>query len=127
VDPMVITEYPAWKGHFGTRLCIAPDGKLMIATGDGALFDKAQDVGSPSGKILRFNIDGSVPPDNPIPGSPVWAWGLRNPQGLVYAGGKLYSSDHGDATDDEINLIKKGANYGWPAVEGYADHKKELD
>ena len=127
VDSLVITEYPAWKGHFGTRLNIAPDGKLMIATGDGALFDKAQHVGAPNGKILRFHIDGSIPSDNPIPGSPVWAWGLRNPQGLVYAGTKLYSSDHGDATDDEINLITKGANYGWPQVEGYADKKKEQD
>ncbi len=125
VDSLMILEYPAWKGHFGARVLIAPDGKLMVATGDGAQFENAQNVASPNGKILRYNIDGSIPDDNLFPGSPVWAWGLRNPQGLVYADGKLYNSDHGDAVDDEVNLIRKGGNYGWPYVEGYADTDKE--
>src|SRR5690606_5723912 len=103
----------------------APDGKLMVATGDGAQFGNAQNMQSANGKILRFNIDGTVPSDNPITGSAVWAWGLRNPQGLVYANGKLYNSDHGDAIDDEVNLIRKGANYGWPHVEGPVDTEQE--
>lgn len=125
IDSLVILEYPGWKGHFGARVLIAPDGKLMVATGDGAQFENAQDVGSSNGKVLRYNVDGTIPDDNPFSGSPVWAWGLRNPQGLVYAEGKLYNSDHGDAVDDEVNLIHKGGNYGWPFVEGYADTEKE--
>jgi len=125
VDSLVILEYPAWKAHFGARITIAPDGKLMVATGDGAQFGNAQNMQSANGKILRFNIDGTVPSDNPITGSAVWAWGLRNPQGLVYANGKLYNSDHGDAIDDEVNLIRKGANYGWPHVEGPVDTEQE--
>lgn len=127
VDSLVILEYPAWRGHFGARVVIAPDGKLMIATGDGAQFENAQSLDSPNGKILRYNTDGTIPDDNLFPGSAVWAWGLRNPQGIVYANGELYNSDHGDATDDEVNLIKKGANYGWPFVEGYIDNDKEAD
>lgn len=124
-NPVVFLEYPAWTSHFGSRIVIAPDGKVMISTGDGAQDDNAQNIKSPNGKILRYNLDGSIPADNLFKGSPVWAWGLRNPQGLVYANGKLYCSDHGDATDDEVNLIHKGANYGWPFVEGYVDTDKE--
>jgi mono/diheme cytochrome c family protein len=79
-----------------------------------------------SGKILRLNMDGTIPEDNPIAGSPVWSWGHRNPEGLVYGpNGILYSSEHGDASDDEINIIQKGSNYGWPNVEGYCDRPEE--
>lgn len=125
VDSLVILEYPGWNGHFGARVIIAPDGKLMVATGDGAQFENAQSVISPNGKVLRYNIDGSIPDDNPFPGSAVWAWGLRNPQGLVYVDGKLYNSDHGDAVEDEVNLIHKGGNYGWPHVAGFVNTEKE--
>nr|WP_197718644.1 PQQ-dependent sugar dehydrogenase [Pedobacter schmidteae] len=125
ISPVVFLEYPAWTSHFGSRIAIAPDGKVMISTGDGAQDDNAQNIKSPNGKVLRYNLDGSIPGDNPFKGNPVWAWGLRNPQGLVYANGKLYCSDHGDATDDEVNLIRKGANYGWPFVEGFVDTEKE--
>jgi mono/diheme cytochrome c family protein len=118
--------YPAWSGHFGARVAMAPDGKLMVATGDGAQFKNAQDPESPNGKILRFNIDGTLPDDNPIAGSPVWARGLRNPQGLAFSSrGVLYNSDHGDATDDEVNEIVPEGNYGWPYVEGYVDNESE--
>lgn len=125
VDSLVILEYPGWNGHFGARVLIAPDGKLMVATGDGAQFENAQNLASPNGKVLRYNIDGSIPDDNPFRGSAVWAWGLRNPQGLVYVDGKLYNSDHGDAVEDEVNLIHKGGNYGWPHVEGFVNAEKE--
>lgn len=126
IDPLLILEYAAWSGHFGARVAVAPDGKLMVATGDGAQFENAQDIESPHGKILRLNIDGTVPDDNPFAGSPVWAFGLRNPQGIVYSPrGILYSADHGDATDDEVNRIIRGRNYGWPSIEGYADREKE--
>lgn len=125
VSPVVFLEYPAWTSHFGSRIVIAPDGKVMVATGDGAQDGNAQNIQSPNGKILRYNLDGSIPADNPFKGSAVWAWGLRNPQGLVYAKGKLYCSDHGDAIDDELNLLVKGGNYGWPAVEGAVNTEKE--
>src|SRR5690606_22817677 len=82
---------------------------------------------SPFGKILRFNIDGSIPEDNPIAGSAVWARGFRNPQGLAYSSnGVLYGSDHGDATDDEVNCISGEGNYGWPEVHGYVDRTDEF-
>lgn len=125
LSPVVFLEYPAWTSHFGSRIVIAPDGKVMISTGDGAQDDNAQNIKSPNGKVLRYNLDGSIPADNPFKGNAVWAWGLRNPQGLVYAKGKLYCSEHGDATDDEVNLIHKGANYGWPFVEGFVNTGKE--
>lgn len=125
IDSLVILEYPGWNGHFGARVLITPDDKLIVATGDGAQFENAQNIASPNGKILRYNIDGSIPDDNPIPGNAVWAWGFRNPQGLVYVGDKLYSSGHGDAVEDEVNLIHKGGNYGWPHVEGYVNTEKE--
>ncbi|SMC78178.1 PQQ-dependent sugar dehydrogenase [Pedobacter africanus] len=125
VSPVVFLEYPAWTSHFGSRIVIAPDGKVMVATGDGAQDGNAQNIQSPNGKILRYSLDGSIPADNPFKGSAVWAWGLRNPQGLVYVKGKLYCSDHGDAIDDELNLLVKGGNYGWPVVEGAVNTDKE--
>ena len=73
-----------------------------------------------NGKILRLNLDGSIPANNPTPGSLVYTLGHRNPQGLVrLPSGRIYSSEHGENTDDEINLIEAGRNYGWPNVEGY--------
>jgi aldose sugar dehydrogenase len=83
-------------------------------------FTLPQDPDSLNGKILRVNLDGSIPSDNPF-GNAVWATGQRNPQGLVFANGKLYSSMHGETTDDEINLIERGGNYEWPFVEGFCD------
>lgn len=126
LQPLTILEYPAWKGHFGARISISPDGKVIIATGDGAQNENAQNISSANGKILRYNIDGSIPSDNPFPNSAVWAWGFRNPQGLAYSSkGSLFNSEHGDATDDEVNLIGEKGNYGWPNVEGYVDKTKE--
>jgi len=126
LDPLLIQEFGAWTSHFGARLQIAPDGKLMVTSGDGAQDGYAQDTSMVLGKVLRFNIDGTIPDDNPIAGSPVWAWGVRNPQGLTYAAnGLLYCSEHGDAIDDEVNLVRKGKNYGWPMVEGYIDTDQE--
>ena len=105
--------------HDGCRLAFASDKTLFITTGDAASASLAQQSESLNGKILRINSDGSIPSDNPRSGSPVWALGIRNAQGLVFApDGALYISDHGPSNDDEINVIRKGANYGWPAVEG---------
>lgn len=126
-NPLVLLEYPGHAGHNGSRLVISPDGKLMIATGDAFIEKNAQDTGSVSGKILRLNIDGTIPDDNPIPKNPFWSMGFRVPQGLVYSdAGDLYSAEHGDATDDEVNLITRGGNYGYPVVTGKCDSANEL-
>jgi len=129
VDPVVLLkDIPGATGHNGSRVIIAPDGKLMMTTGDATKRNNAQDPASINGKILRINIDGSIPVDNPWPGSAVWSIGHRNAQGLVFDNkGNLFSSEHGDAIDDELNLIKRGGNYGWPFVEGLCDTEKEKE
>lgn len=126
-DPKILLDsIPGKTFHNGSRLTITPDRKLLFAMGDIGETELTQDINYLAGKILRMNLDGSVPEDNPFAGNLVWSWGHRNPQGLVYAAnGKLYSSEHGPNNDDEINLIKKGRNYGWPHVEGYADRGQE--
>ncbi|MES3017780.1 MAG: PQQ-dependent sugar dehydrogenase [Bacteroidota bacterium] len=127
INPKILMEIAANNGHSGSRLAFSK-GKLFWATGDAASTTFAQDFNSPNGKILRLNIDGSVPADNPVKGSPVWSMGFRNIQGMVFSGThQLYTSEHGDATEDEVNLIQKTKNYGWPGIEGYADNAKEIE
>jgi glucose/arabinose dehydrogenase len=111
--------------HNGSRLLIA-DNKLYITTGDAGVTANAQNIGNINGKVLRINLDGTIPTDNPIPGSPVWNWGQRNIQGLTSVAGKLYTSMHGASTDDEINILEKGRNYGWPNVEGICNTASEM-
>ncbi len=110
--------------HNGSRLLVMED-KLYITTGDAANRSTAQNTATLNGKVLRLNLDGSIPADNPIANSPVWSWGHRNAQGLVLVGHQLFSSEHGQSTDDEINIIVKGRNYGWPNVEGFCDESDE--
>ena len=111
-DPFILLEIPAGPGHNGSRVAVSPDGKIFWATGDAQGDKNAQNILSPNGKILRLNMDGTIPKDNPYPGSPV-GQGHRNPEGLVFTpGGILFESENGDATDDEINIIQKGDNYG---------------
>jgi glucose/arabinose dehydrogenase len=118
----ILTGIRSGAIHDGGRIAFGPDGKLYAGvgeTGDGAL---AQDRGALNGKILRMNPDGSVPSDNPFKGSLVWTWGHRNVQGLAWdRAGRLWASEFGQNTFDEINLIRKGRNYGWPVVEGKGD------
>jgi len=118
---------PAGWGHQGGRLLFGPDGMLYATSGDNHTDGwNAQDVNSPTGKILRFNPDGSIPADNPIPGNPLWSLGHRNPQGLaILPNGNIISSEHGNIIEDEVNLIRKGANYGWPGTEGPCDEPYE--
>lgn len=125
-SPIVILDnIPAANIHNGSRLLISSDLKLFITTGDAANQPSAQNLSSVSGKILRVNLDGSIPSDNPIAGSPVWSFGHRNPQGLVFANDKLYSSEHGPEKDDEVNIILKNRNFGWPTVNGLCDETAE--
>lgn len=120
---ILIDNIDAASTHNGCRIVISPDKKLIFTTGDAQVTSKSQDVKSLNGKTLRINLDGTIPTDNPFQGSPVWSWGHRNPQGLVFSpdGNILYSSEHGASTDDEINIIMKGRNYGWPQVQGFCN------
>jgi hypothetical protein len=107
---------------------ISPDGKIMMTTGDtgtgGAL---SQNLGSKNGKVLRINLDGSIPADNPDPTSYVWSFGHRNGQGLCYGpSGILYESEHGQNSSDELNIIEPGRNYGWPDVQGACNTNAEI-
>ncbi len=142
----VLTNLPAGTDHAGGRLIVGPDRKLYLSRGDhgaGWLSNyclpssaqllptaaqvAARDWSTYGGKILRMNLDGSIPDDNPpINGvrSHVYSYGHRNPQGLQFGPhGLLYESEHGPDTDDELNLIVAGANYGWPHIAGYKDDR----
>jgi glucose/arabinose dehydrogenase len=99
--------------HNGSRVVVGPDRMLYITTGDAGNAGQAQDSTALGGKILRLDLDGKVPADNPFH-SPIWSWGHRNGQGLVFHGGVLYETEHGPSENDEVNLIRRGANYGWP-------------
>ena len=140
----LLTGLPSSPDHVSGRLVLGPDEKLYLTVGDGganqfafaceknraqalptAAEVEARDWTSYRGKVLRMNLDGSVPADNPVLGgvrSHVYAYGLRNAQGLAFApDGKLFATEHGPKTDDEINLVEAGGNYGWPHVAGYRD------
>ncbi len=127
-NPKLLLQIPGNTGHNGSRIIIGNDKKIYWATGDAAVDANAQDITKLNGKILRINIDGSIPNDNPIPNSYVYAWGFRNMQGLTLGENNLiYTSEHGDAVEDEINLIQPLHNYGWPLIEGKNPIKKETD
>nr|WP_243429164.1 PQQ-dependent sugar dehydrogenase [Clostridium pascui] len=119
IDRVLLDKIPGGRIHNGGRLKIGPDKKLYITTGDSGNPALAQDSRSTAGKILRIELDGSIPKDNPILNSPVYSLGHRNPQGLAWnSRNVLYASEHGQTAHDEINIIKSGANYGWPLVQG---------
>jgi aldose sugar dehydrogenase len=144
VDAKEIFEAKAWNnapGHFGARITFDGQGHLFMSVGDrmAGLFPRrpdgamdpdlaghpAQNLGSHQGKILRLNDDGTVPADNPFVGQAgklpeIWSYGHRNPQGLSYdaATGTLWETEHGPQGGDELNVIEKGKNYGWPVI-GY--------
>lgn len=120
----IIDNIGASSTHNGSRLLIS-GGKLFISTGDAADTNTPQNINSTSGKILRLNLDGSIPSDNPFANNPVWSYGHRNPQGLVQVGNKIFSSEHGPDSDDEINVIEKSRNYGWPNIKGFCNETSE--
>jgi glucose/arabinose dehydrogenase len=120
------------SGHWGHRLAFGPDGKLWISSGERQNFTPAQDMKSNLGKVLRLNDDGSVPADNPFFSqggvtAQIWSLGHRNPLGLAFdAQGRLYEHEMGPRGGDELNLIEKGANYGYPIVSN-GDHYSGRD
>ncbi len=118
---IIFDDIPAGPTDIGGRLLATPDRHLFLTVGDLEQTERAQDLNSLNGKILRLNLDGSIPADNPFPGSPVWALGLRNSQGIAMMNGQLYCTEHGTMSDDELNLVQKGDNYGWQLVAGYCD------
>ena len=127
-ERMVIEHLPAARIHNGCRLKFGPDGKLYITTGDAADPRLAQRLDSLAGKILRLNPDGTPPEDNPIPRSPVYSFGHRNPQGLAWdPSGHLFAAEHGPSGHDEVNYIRPGVNYGWPQVTGRGGDPRYLD
>ena len=114
------------RNHDGSRLVIGPDRMLYMTMGDAGARPLSQDRRSVNGKILRLTLDGKPAPGNPFDNE-VWSWGHRNPQGLVFhpETGVLYSAEHGPRIEDEVNLIEKGRNYGWPTVTGRCDTPEE--
>jgi glucose/arabinose dehydrogenase len=121
---VIIDGIPGAPWHDGGRINFGPDGKLYITTGDAINPGWSQDLSSLAGKILRINPDGTIPDDNPFDSSPIFSYGHRNPQGIAWSDGGLFvSSEHGPSGEmgyghDEINVIVKGKNYGWPKVVG---------
>ena len=115
---IIIDDIPGALYHDGGRIAFGPDGYLYITVGDAGKSEFAQNIDSLAGKILRLSDDGSIPPDNPF-GNAVYSYGHRNPQGLAWDDkDQLWSTEHGPFGFDELNLIKKGKNYGWPIIKG---------
>lgn len=126
---LIAGGYPAPDVHRGGALAFGPDGLLYFSVGDVRDLRSPQDSTRPAGKIFRIRRDGTIPYDNPWPGLPAFALGLRNPQGLAWHPhtGELFATEHGPtdfpdeggrADQDELNLIVPGGNYGWPLVSG---------
>ncbi len=120
-EKVLLDDMPGWWNHNGCRIILSPDKtKLFVSMGDAASDPtRAQDLKSLAGKVHRINLDGTVPTDNPY-GTSIWTYGHRNIQGLAFQPGTglLWSTEHGPNTQDELNIIKKGKNYGWPNCLG---------
>jgi aldose sugar dehydrogenase len=127
-EQVLIPGIPDGIFHDGGHIAFGPDGMLYVASGDGTNPASASDRSSLNGKILRVTPDGRVPADNPFPGSYVWSWGHRNPQGFAWdRDGRMYATEHGPTVEraglccwDELNLIQRGGYYGWPYRAGTA-------
>lgn len=122
---VVLGDVPGATLHDGGRLFVH-DGALFVTTGDATDSGDAQDPQVLNGKVLRLTLDGQPHPDNPF-GNEVFTYGHRNPEGLAASGGALYGIEHGPSSDDEINLLERGNNYGWPEVTGPSDNPDFTD
>ena len=124
MDTILVDDVRGGRVHDGGRVKVGPDGKLYWTMGESGSPDLAQGLDTLNGKILRLNLDGSIPADNPFPGSPIYSYGHRNPQGLAWQPGTgvLFALEHGPSGQqsccDEVNLILPGQNYGWPQAYG---------
>jgi glucose/arabinose dehydrogenase len=130
VEPKLIIEnIPGARYHAGCRLRFGPDGKLYITTGDAGQREIAQQLNSLGGKLLRLNDDGTIPQDNPFVGrsdarAEIWTYGHRNSQGIDWQPGSnlLFDTEHGPSGfdgpggGDEVNIVERGKNYGWPTI-----------
>lgn len=127
VNPLVLMDQiPGNSSHNGSRILFDKDYNILLAMGDAFNNIEAQKLNNVSGKILCLDQAGNPCPDNPYPDNFIYSYGHRNPQGLCYGRDSIiYSSEHGEATDDELNVIFKGKNYGWPLIEGYCDYLSE--
>lgn len=123
IEP-ILTGLPTGGRHHGGRLAFGPDGLLYVGTGEAGRPDLAQDRTSLGGKILRITPDGEPADGNPFD-SEIWSWGHRNVEGLAFdAADRLWACEFGENDVDELNLITKGGNYGWPKFEGESDDPK---
>lgn len=126
-EQILLDEIPGNSTHNGCRLFVMDDNTLILSTGDAQFLNFPQDINALAGKVLRMNLDGSVPADNPIPGSYVYSWGHRNVQGIAAGpNGLVYMSEHGASSDDEFQILEANRNYGWPNVEGFCDNAGEI-
>ena len=123
LEKILIDQIPGARNHDGARLTVGPDDHLYLTTGDAQSTDLPQNTSSLAGKVLRLTLDGQPAEDNPF-GNAVYSFGHRNPQGIVFnpSTGDLYLTEHGPSTNDEVNRIIAGGNYGWPNVHGFCDN-----
>ncbi len=127
-EEILIDDIPAGNIHNGARLLISKDNKILMTTGDTGSGNLSQNMNSLAGKLLRINLDGSIPEDNPFPNSYIYSFGHRNAQGLAYGpNDQLYSSEHGAQQSDEFNRIIEGRDYGWPTVQGACNTNTEIN
>ncbi|MET0767617.1 MAG: PQQ-dependent sugar dehydrogenase, partial [Aeromicrobium sp.] len=123
----ILTGIPIGSRHHGGRLLFDPSGLLYVATGDAGNGSFAQDRDSLAGKVLRIDQDGKAAADNPFDNR-TWSYGHRNIEGLAFdAEGRLWAAEFGEKSADELNLIERGGNYGWPDAEGPSDDDGHID
>lgn len=129
VNPVfLLNDLPGNSTHNGCRLFFLPDTTLLASTGDVQNLSLPQDTAALSGKILRMKTNGLAPASNPFSGNLVYSYGHRNVQGITsLPNGKIVLSEHGASTDDEVQLLMPGRNYGWPNVEGYCSTPTEVN